>query len=136
MFRCWFVVLEKPQSKQEPSRKDGRECHGTSGWVLLARDVRELENAIERACTLSDGGVIRVSDLPPHILHDSAVLDKTPESEWRVGQQLDDFVRHQERKYIEMTLKFNEGSREKTASMLGISIATLYRKLDLKHHRE
>jgi DNA-binding NtrC family response regulator len=35
-----------------------------------------------------------------------------------------------------MTLKFNEGSREKTASMLGISIATLYRKLDLKHHRE
>jgi DNA-binding NtrC family response regulator len=34
-----------------------------------------------------------------------------------------------------MTLKFNQGSREKTASMLGISIATLYRKLDLKHHR-
>ena len=36
----------------------------------------------------------------------------------------------------EMTLKFNQGSREKTASMLGISVATLYRKLDLKHHRE
>ena len=28
-----------------------------------------------------------------------------------------------------------QGSREKTASMLGISIATLYRKLDLKHHK-
>ena len=99
-------------------------------------NVRELENAIERACALSDGKMIRPSDLPPHVLHESTGFEKTPNSEWRVGQQLDDFVRNQERKYIEMTLKFNEGSREKTASMLGISIATLYRKLDLKHHRE
>jgi DNA-binding NtrC family response regulator len=57
------------------------------------------------------------------------------DSEWEVGQQLDHFVRNQEKKCIEKTLKFNQGSREKTASMLGISIATLYRKLDLKHHR-
>ena len=99
-------------------------------------NVRELENAIERACALSDGGVIRASDLPPHLLHESGALERAQDSEWRVGQQLDDFVRNQERKYIEMTLKFNEGSRERTASMLGISIATLYRKLDLKHHRE
>ncbi len=99
-------------------------------------NVRELENAIERACALSDGGVIRASDLPPHMLHESGALERAQDSEWRVGQQLDDFVRNQERKYIEMTLKFNEGSRERTASMLGISIATLYRKLDLKHHRE
>ena len=99
-------------------------------------NVRELENAIERACTLSDGGMIRASDLPPHVLHEGGTLEKMPDSEWRVGQQLDHFVRSQERKYIEMTLKFNQGSREKTASMLGISIATLYRKLDLKHHRE
>jgi DNA-binding NtrC family response regulator len=99
-------------------------------------NVRELENAIERACALSDGGVIRTLDLPPHVLYEPGVFEKSPDSEWRVGQQLDDFVRNQERKYIEMTLKFNQGSREKTASMLGISVATLYRKLDLKHHRE
>jgi DNA-binding NtrC family response regulator len=98
-------------------------------------NVRELENAIERACALSDGGVIRASDLPPHVLEGSGAPERASDSEWRVGQQLDDFVRNQERKYIEMTLKFNQGSREKTASMLGISIATLYRKLDLKHHR-
>jgi DNA-binding NtrC family response regulator len=78
---------------------------------------------------------IRASDLPPHVLNETGALEKTPDSEWRVGQPLDDFVRNQERKYIELTLKFNRGSREKTASMLGISIATLYRKLDLKHHR-
>ena len=134
LVRCFLEKLAE-QTGTEQKKMDANAMERLVGYCWPG-NVRELENAIERACTLSDGGVIRISDLPPHILHESAVLDKTPESEWRVGQQLDDFVRHQERKYIEMTLKFNEGSREKTASMLGISIATLYRKLDLKHHRE
>ena len=98
-------------------------------------NVRELENAIERACALCENDTIKTSDLPPHVLQESEVLEAQPEAEWQVGQRLDEFVRNQERKYIEMTLRFNQGSREKTASMLGISIATLYRKLDLKHHR-
>jgi len=98
-------------------------------------NVRELENAIERACALSENGRIRAGDLPPHILGEMGTFEARADSEWEVGQQLDRFVRYQEKKYIEMTLKFNQGSREKTASMLGISIATLYRKLDLKHHR-
>jgi transcriptional regulator with PAS, ATPase and Fis domain len=38
--------------------------------------------------------------------------------------------------FIRETLRFNEGSREKTASMLGVSIATLYRKMGLKLERE
>jgi DNA-binding NtrC family response regulator len=109
------------------------ECLISYGWP---GNVRELENAIERACALSENGRIRIQDLPPHIMHESAPAEASSEVEWQIGQHLDDFVRNQERKYIEMTLKFNQGSREKTASMLGISIATLYRKLDLKHHRE
>jgi DNA-binding NtrC family response regulator len=98
-------------------------------------NVRELENAIERACALSENDAIKTVDLPPHVLHDSETLETRTEPEWQIGQRLDLFVRNQERRYIAMTLKFNQGSREKTASMLGISIATLYRKLDLKHHR-
>jgi DNA-binding NtrC family response regulator len=98
-------------------------------------NVRELENAVERACALSENGLIRAEDLPPQILGEMATFEARSDSEWEVGQQLDHFVRNQEKKYIEKTLKFNQGSREKTASMLGISIATLYRKLDLKHHR-
>jgi DNA-binding NtrC family response regulator len=97
--------------------------------------VRELENVVERACALSENGRIRATDLPPHILGEIRTFGERFASEWEIGQQLDHFVRNQEKKYIEMTLKFNQGSREKTASMLGISIATLYRKLDLKHHR-
>ena len=53
--------------------------------------------------------------------------------EMPIGQRLDEFIQSEERAYIEQTLRFNNGSREKTASMLGISMATLYHKLELKN---
>jgi DNA-binding NtrC family response regulator len=49
-----------------------------------------------------------------------------------VGQTLDEFIQQQERGYIEATLNQCGGSREKAASMLGISMATLYRKVEPK----
>jgi DNA-binding NtrC family response regulator len=130
----WFLRKQADQTGTEQKTMEANAMERLVRYTWPG-NVRELENAIERACALSDGGQIRAEDLPPHVLHESGAFEKTPDSEWRVGQPLDDFVRNQERKYIEMTLKFNQGSREKTASMLGISIATLYRKLDLKHHR-
>lgn len=134
------LLVQRFVQKQADKTGTEKKMIETSAMERLVRytwpgNVRELENAIERACTLSDGGVIRAEDLPPHVLAESDSFEKTPDSEWIVGQPLDNFVRYQERKYIEMTLKFNQGSREKTASMLEISIATLYRKLDLKHRR-
>jgi DNA-binding NtrC family response regulator len=98
-------------------------------------NVRELENVIERASALCEGDIIKSEDLPAQVLYDRDSFETISEADWQVGQPLDNFVRAQERKYIELTLKFNQGSREKTASMLGISIATLYRKMDLKHHK-
>ena len=53
-----------------------------------------------------------------------------------IGSKLNDFIKKQERVFIRETLKYNEGSREKTASMLGVSIATLYRKMGLKLERD
>ena len=50
-----------------------------------------------------------------------------------VGQPLDEFIQQQERGYIEATLNHTDGSREEAASMLGISMATLYRKLEPKN---
>jgi two-component system, NtrC family, response regulator AtoC len=123
------VPLLAQRFLQKQADKTGTETKTieTSAMERLVRytwpgNVRELENAIERACTLSDGGLIRAEDLPPHVSPESDTFEKTPESEWKVGQPLDNFVRNQERKYIEMTLKFNQGSREKKASMLEISI--------------
>jgi DNA-binding NtrC family response regulator len=95
--------------------------------------VRELENAIERACALCENDLILATDLPPHIVS-HAKGDKADQvlASMPVGQPLDDFVQQQERNYIEATLQHCDGSREKAANMLGISMATLYRKIEPK----
>src|SRR5450432_3045094 len=96
-------------------------------------NVRELENAIERACALCEEGLILSGDLPPQIVDfaNENAARKSKES-MQVGQSLDEFIQQQERKYIEATLAQYKGAREKAASVLGISMATLYRKLELK----
>ena len=73
------------------------------------------------------------SDLPPHIVS-HAQGDKAEQviAAMPVGQTLDDFIQQQERGYIEATLTHCGGSREKAASVLGISMATLYRKVEPK----
>lgn len=53
-----------------------------------------------------------------------------------IGTKLAEFIKKQEKLFIRETLKYNGGSREKTASMLGVSIATLYRKMGLKLERD
>ena len=96
-------------------------------------NVRELENAIERACALCEEDLILPSDLPPQIVA-AAQGEKAEQAmaSMPVGQTLDEFIQQQERGYIEATLNQCGGSREKAASMLGISMATLYRKVEPK----
>ncbi|HEY0370117.1 MAG TPA: sigma-54 dependent transcriptional regulator [Chthoniobacterales bacterium] len=99
-------------------------------------NVRELENAIERACALCDEDTILPSDLPPQLVayangeKADQVMAMMP-----IGLNLDDFIQQQERKYIEATLNYVDGTREKAASMLGISMATLYRKLEARNEK-
>lgn len=96
-------------------------------------NVRELENAIERACALCENETILAGDLPPNIV--AAAMGEKEEqarASMPVGETLENFIQQQERAYIEATLGQCGGSREKAASMLGISMATLYRKVEPK----
>ena len=102
-------------------------------------NVGELQNAIERACAFADGDRIRPVDLPPKITQKIEISDEDVEGlkhQLPIGSKLSDFIKKQEKMFIRETLKFNQGSREKTASMLGVSIATLYRKMGLKLERD
>jgi DNA-binding NtrC family response regulator len=102
-------------------------------------NVGELQNAIERACSFADDTRIRPPDLPPKITQKVEISDEENERMKHtlpIGGKLSEFIKKQERMFIRETLKFNEGSREKTASMLGVSIATLYRKMGLKLERD
>jgi two-component system response regulator AtoC len=122
-------------------------------------NVRELENAIERAATLCEGDTIQVSDLPPNVAatakpadaQDAAAanLPQVPESalyplhtnngspaaaapaELPLNQviSLKNFLRDQEHAYLQKVMQQCEGDKEKAALILGVSLATLYRKL-------
>jgi len=127
-----FLQKQASSTGNEPKKIDSAAvdilCHyGYPG------NVRELENAIERACALCENEQITPTDLPPHIVAEAQgeKSDKVAAA-MPVGQSLDDFVQQQERSYIEATLQHCHGSREKAASMLGISMATLYRKVEPK----
>ncbi len=103
-------------------------------------NISELRNAVERSCALSETNAIKPTDLPSKVTQKvEAPLDPSAvqggSQKLPIGSSLDDFIRGQEKLFINETLKLNNGSREKTASMLGVSIATLYRKMDLNVER-
>jgi DNA-binding NtrC family response regulator len=61
-------------------------------------------------------------------------LSPTAESGMKVTRSvalepLKDFLREQEVNYLNRTLVYTAGNKEKAAELLGISLATLYRKL-------
>ncbi len=101
-------------------------------------NVGELQNAIERACAFAEGGRIRPVDLPPKVTQKVEITDEDEKTTHHlpIGSGLSDYVRKQEKLFIRETLKYNGGSREKAASMLGVSIATLYRKMGLKLEKD
>lgn len=105
------------------------------GWP---GNVGELQNAIERACAFAEKNTVRPVDLPPKVAQKVEITDDDEQvtHQLPIGTKLADFIKKQEKLFIRETLKYNGGSREKTASMLGVSIATLYRKMGLKLERD
>jgi len=97
-------------------------------------NVGELQNAVEQACAFAENQRIRPSDLPPKVTQKVEITDEDEKTTHHlpIGVPLSDYIRKQEKMFIDETLKYNGMSREKTASMLGVSIATLYRKMGLK----
>ncbi len=79
-------------------------------------NIRELENAIERAVIMADSAEISVGDLPNQII--SSVQDTVDWSLERVEQD-----------HIANVLSITKGEMKKAAEILGINQSTLWRKL-------
>lgn len=84
-------------------------------------NVRELENALERALVMTEDGLIRPEDL-------GLPSDKGP---WASGLHYDagHTLEEVERQHIMAVLREQGGHRRNAARVLGIGEATLYRKL-------
>lgn len=133
-----FLMKNSSQTNTEPNKIDQDAVEALTRYPFPG-NVRELENAVERACALCEESVIKMADLPPAVQRGTASAGLGTRDniiEMPIGQRLDEFIQSEERAYIEKTLRFNNGSREKTASMLGISMATLYRKLELNKNKQ
>jgi DNA-binding NtrC family response regulator len=86
-------------------------------------NVREVDNAIEHAMILGNGEWITVADLP-------RTLRDSDESLPAVGDELREALRGYERIHIESVLRRVGHDKRKAAELLGLSLSSLYRKLN------
>ncbi len=108
-------------------RSSGRQLAGDAIAVLKTHvwpgNVRELANVIEHATILCDDGPITAQHLPAHFnrrqLTGAAASQPGPIS-----------LRDLEMQAIYQALERNGGNKPKTADELGISLKTLYNKLN------
>jgi DNA-binding NtrC family response regulator len=85
-------------------------------------NIRELQNVVERAVALCAGNIVAFEDLPDDIRRHSPADDQIV---LPVGSSMDEI----ERQAILQTLKKTGGDKELAARLLGIGLATLYRRL-------
>ena len=90
-------------------------------------NVRELENCVARAVTLGDGKLIDVADLPPAIRTEQADtgIVASPDA----ASMSTTALAEMERMTILRVFEQANGDKALAGKMLGISRATLYRKL-------
>jgi DNA-binding NtrC family response regulator len=97
--------------------------HETMQILLACRwkgNVRELDNALQRAAILGEGPLITPADLPPDLVpvaNDPALVDDLAEA-----------VRRFERQHIERILRQTPDKKE-AARRLGMGLSSLYRKI-------
>jgi two-component system, NtrC family, response regulator AlgB len=120
-YRLNVIELQVPALRERPGEilklaeyfaAEAREALVSYSWP---GNIRELRNVMERAVILSRGETINLSDLPDKILASPDKLDHSLTLE------------QMERRHIEVVLE-QAMTLEEAAEMLGINVATLWRK--------
>jgi two-component system response regulator PilR (NtrC family) len=112
----------------------GRPIQGISNEAMSAMmqyqwkgEVRELENVLERAVIFCDKEFIGLEHLPEYFRQMTAQHSSLPAGG---HQTLRDAVKAFERTYIEQILAQHDRNKEATAQALGVSLSSLYRKME------
>jgi two-component system response regulator PilR (NtrC family) len=117
-----FVRLHNRELKKRFKGADGSLIK-----VLLSLpwkgNVRELDNVIEHATILGDGDWLTVQDLPRAL---RASVDVAPP----VGDNLRDAMRAYEKAHMQSVLARSDNDKRVAADRLGMSLSSLYRKIE------
>ena len=142
-YRLNVVTIHSPPLRERPgdipdlvaallarhARRLGRRVDGVDNAtmrILMAApwrgNIRELDNALERAVILGDGPILTPDDFPAEL----GPAATGPEN----CDRLDDAIARFERHHIRQVLAQSGNDKREAARRLGLGLSTLYRKLE------
>ncbi|MCA2977041.1 MAG: sigma-54-dependent Fis family transcriptional regulator [Myxococcaceae bacterium] len=92
-------------------------------------NVRQMQNVIERAATLSDSDELGLSSLPPLIQGTTAPVEAEPDLSLPPGFSLERHLDGIERRYLHEALRRESGSKTRAAQALGLSFRSFRYRL-------
>ncbi len=94
-------------------------------------NIRELENAIERACVVARGPVIEPDDLPPEVLAGRAIPPHSQKIDLsrKLPELLRETIADLEKQYIRKALRKTRGNVMRCARLCGLSRRSISAKL-------
>jgi transcriptional regulator of acetoin/glycerol metabolism len=120
------TIVDLFKIEREALGKPTLELDDDSRLVLMhyywPGNVRELRNTLRHAVALADGKQIGLEHLPDNIVEEIARKDLTARSQSEASK-------------IEAALRYNGGNVSLTARYLGVSRATVYRKIQIEKVR-
>ena len=129
----YFLSTIAPGSTFEPGAMELLKIYPWPG------NIRELENVVERAAVLADGGVVKIRDLPDALkksletriqsLHQQATLLHGLPGDEKRELTLDQTLQRVEKSLICQALKESGGVQVKAATKLGINQRSLWNRI-------
>jgi DNA-binding NtrC family response regulator len=123
----FLLELKPPEGKTV--RGVDSECLEALKNYRWPGNVRQLRNVLERALIVTQGPHISIADLAPELKRAGGTNTVV---EVRLGTSLDEV----ERELIVRTIEFANGNKSRAAEMLGISLKTLYNRLERYQSKE
>jgi len=137
LIRHFLSAFASENKRQVDISREAMEAMQAFTWP---GNVRQLENMVRRLATLNESGRISPDELPPDIRSQdqaspSEATKKTDESLFENDFTpevipLKQHIKGIEETYIRRVISFCGGDKDMAARKLGVSLATLYRKIE------
>jgi DNA-binding NtrC family response regulator len=130
LVRYFCRELECEQGRRIEFSADAMKLLSAYSWP---GNIKQLENLVKRTVGLSENGEIGADDLPQEVIGFKVNRKKKTENndgnKKKSFVQLKEYMKNAETTYIASVIEHCGGNKENAAEILGVSLATLYRKL-------